>query len=140
MSNVDFIGGFEIISPTCLGCGEALAIDNASMTDGCPCNSPLGVNNANETRWRLLMELQRRQARELEAAKGRIEKAIVAFNVADTERLKETIEARDEAEKWRLQGDDYGWNFHQGRSGGTIGASIIYGQVGRALKSGEVPA
>ena len=62
----DVIGGFPDVSPDCKGCGQPLMIANAWMTDGCPCNSPLGVNNMNEIRWRLLMELQQMQSRELE--------------------------------------------------------------------------
>lgn len=58
----DIIGGFPIIEPNCMGCGKPLLVENAWMTDGCPCNSVLGVNNRNETRWRLLMELQQSQA------------------------------------------------------------------------------
>lgn len=68
MSDCDIIGGFPITQPNCLGCGEPLKPDNAWMTDGCPCNSKLGCNSMNETRWRLLMELQQRQARELESS------------------------------------------------------------------------
>lgn len=63
----DVIGGFPIIDTNCKGCGKPLAIENAWMTDGCPCNSPLGINSMNETRWRLLMNLQQQQARQLEA-------------------------------------------------------------------------
>lgn len=64
--DADIIGGFPVALGTCLGCGKRLLIENAWMTDGCPCNSGLGVNSMNETRWRLLMELQQRQSRELE--------------------------------------------------------------------------
>lgn len=53
---------------------------------------------------------------------------------ADDERLAETVEARDDAEKWKSQGDMYGWNFHQGRSAGTIGASFGYNRVERWVK------
>jgi len=59
------IGGFTYVDPNCKGCGKPLEIKNAWMTDGCPCNSVLGVNNENETRWRLLMELQQIQSRAL---------------------------------------------------------------------------
>lgn len=59
----DTIGGFPYAEPNCRGCGNALTVENAWMTDGCPCNSPMGVNSQNETRWRLLMELQQRQER-----------------------------------------------------------------------------
>lgn len=64
--SVDIIGGFPSKSPYCEECGKTLAKHNAWMTDGCPCNGPLGCNSMNETRWRLLMELQQEQARELE--------------------------------------------------------------------------
>ncbi len=57
---VDIIGGFPDARPGCRGCLQPLTIENAWMTDGCPCNSPLGVNSMNETRWSLLMELQQR--------------------------------------------------------------------------------
>lgn len=63
MSNIDMIGGFQTVDPNCAGCGQPLTVENAWMADGCPCNSPLGVNNMNETRWRLLMQLQQRQSR-----------------------------------------------------------------------------
>ncbi len=56
--SVDTIGGFPIVNDNCLGCGNRLLIGNAWMVDGCPCNTPLGVNSMNETRWRLLMQLQ----------------------------------------------------------------------------------
>lgn len=60
---VDVIGGFQYADPSCKGCGKPLAIENAWMTDGCPCNAPNGINSMNETRWRLLMQLQQRQSR-----------------------------------------------------------------------------
>lgn len=65
--DTDTIGGFPLISKDCAGCGKPLVIENAWMTDGCPCNSGLGVNSMNETRWRLLMDLQQEQSRELES-------------------------------------------------------------------------
>lgn len=64
--DTDTIGGFPIIDPNCKGCGKPLTIDNAWMADGCPCNTALGVNSMNETRWRLLMELQQTQSRQLQ--------------------------------------------------------------------------
>lgn len=60
----DVIGGFPYADPNCKGCGKPLAVDNAWMTDGCPCNSELGINSMNETRWRLLMQLQQQQSRQ----------------------------------------------------------------------------
>lgn len=64
--NTDTIGGFAIVAPCCAGCGKFLTVENAWMADGCPCNSRLGVNNLNETRWRLLMDLQQQQSRQIE--------------------------------------------------------------------------
>lgn len=66
IGNSDIIGGFPVVSDRCLGCGRPLSIENAWMTDGCPCNTRLGVNSMNETRWRLLMKLQQRQSLENE--------------------------------------------------------------------------
>jgi hypothetical protein len=65
-TNADIIGGFPYSDPNCKGCGKPLLVENAWMTDGCPCNTPLGVNSLNETRWRLLVNLQQQQAREIE--------------------------------------------------------------------------
>jgi hypothetical protein len=67
MSQSDIIGGFPIVNANCAGCGKPLLVENAWMTDGCPCNTPLGVNSMNETRWRLLMQLQQQQARKIES-------------------------------------------------------------------------
>lgn len=64
--NSDIIGGFPKVDPNCAGCGKPLELKNAWMTDGCPCNTALGVNSMNETRWRLLMQLQQLQSRALE--------------------------------------------------------------------------
>ena len=52
----DVIGGFPYADPNCKGCGQPLKLENAPVTDGCPCNTPLGVNSMNETRWRLLLQ------------------------------------------------------------------------------------
>lgn len=69
--------------------------------------------------------------RKMQAA---LQKALEVFKTCDEQRLQETDECRDEAEKWKSEGDMYGWNFHQGRSGGTIGASIIYERVRRMIR------
>lgn len=66
VANTDTIGGFPYADPNCKACGAELKVENAWMTDGCPCNNPLGINSMNETRWRLLMQLQQQQAHELE--------------------------------------------------------------------------
>lgn len=56
------------------------------------------------------------------------------LEAADAERLTETLAARDEVEKWRKDGDDYGWNFHVGRSSGTVAASFPFVRVRRRLE------
>lgn len=66
-TKTDCIGGFPYADPSCKGCGKTLELKNAWMTDGCPCNTPLGINSMNETRWRLLMQLQQNQSRSIEA-------------------------------------------------------------------------
>lgn len=71
----DIIGGFPEKSDNCKGCGKPLSLENAPLTDGCPCNSPLGINSMNETRWRLLMMHQQSQALQLAAAVAAKEKA-----------------------------------------------------------------
>lgn len=60
-------------SQGCYGCGRKLEVENAWMCDGCPCNSRLGVNSQNETRWQLLIELQQRQSRQMEVLRKSIE-------------------------------------------------------------------
>lgn len=73
---VDVIGGFPYASPNCKGCGKLLTVENAWMSDGCPCNSKLGINSMSETRWRLLMQLQQEQSQSL-AAERRLKDAAV---------------------------------------------------------------
>jgi hypothetical protein len=82
-TRADVIGGFPTASDNCLGCGKPLLLDNAWVTDGCPCNTPLGINNDNETRWRLLMQLQQRDSREAERLRkvlGEIAKALPGYD------------------------------------------------------------
>lgn len=62
-----------------------------------------------------------------------ITRALELHKAADEERLKETEEAHREAEKWKAEGDMYGYNFHEGRSGGATTASIIFYRVRKYL-------
>lgn len=34
-----------LIDRSCRGCGKRLTPDNLTVADGCPCNSPRGVNH-----------------------------------------------------------------------------------------------
>lgn len=90
----DVIGGFFIAETACRGCGSPLLLENAWMTDGCPCNSELGVNSMNETRWRLLMELQQKQARELELYK------LQSHSMAEKNTILRKIAAHVPARTW----------------------------------------
>ena len=77
---IDFIGGFAINDPNCLSCKTPLTRENAWMTDGCPCNSPLGCYNENEYRWRLLMELQQDDSHKLTREEHKPPKRLVDIN------------------------------------------------------------
>jgi hypothetical protein len=63
-----------------------------------------------------------------------LEEILTAFKAADEERLNETHERTQEAEKWKSEGDWYGWNFYTGMSSGTTAASIIFHRVQRLLE------
>jgi len=104
----DVIGGFPVTDPNCAGCGKPLTLENAWMTDGCPCNHPLGINNQNETRWRLLMRLQQLQDVERNKLSEKCEQAAIGRSLCertiseqaatiarlenDNERLKKDVE------------------------------------------------
>ena len=72
------------------------------------------------------------QVRLLRAA---LETALTKFNEADDERLQETEERYAEAVKWKVEGDMYGWNFHQGVAGGCTTTSIVFHRVKRCIES-----
>lgn len=94
--SADVIGGFTQTSLNCAGCGKRLLIANAWMTDGCPCNSRLGINSMNETRWRLLMQLQQEQSRELESQPKTLNGRTVWNAVNECDRILEaTLERCD---------------------------------------------
>lgn len=111
----DVIGGFPIVQSICLGCGKTLLLENAWMADGCPCNSVLGINSMNETRWRLLMQLQQSQAIENESIKGELAHMRTTDAVQDRQALLENVTALEvllkrvaaecrEPTRWPLRG------------------------------------
>jgi len=57
-------------------------MENAWMSEGCPCNSKPGCNTINGTRWRLLRDLQQQQSDELAAAMAEVERLKEAANIA----------------------------------------------------------
>lgn len=71
----DIIGGFKYVSPNCAGCGKPLTQEDACLADGCPCNTALGINNDNETRWRLLIQSHQDKTYKLEEAEKRARSA-----------------------------------------------------------------
>lgn len=81
----------------CNGCGEPLKVENAWMVDGCPCNSPEGCNSTNETRWRMLHELQQRQSHELHDATA----ALTAAREQAAQSAAELERVRKDAERYR---------------------------------------
>lgn len=64
-----------------------------------------------------------------------LEASLAKFNESDEERYRDTEERYAEAEKWRKEGDMYGWNFHQGFSAGCTQASIIFFRVKRCIEN-----
>lgn len=68
----DSICGFPAYKPYCLECKAPLLIENAWMSDGCPCNSKPGCNTINGTRWRLLRDLQQQQSDELATLRAQV--------------------------------------------------------------------
>lgn len=72
---------------------------------------------------------------EVKTTEAILKTMLAAFREADEERLRETYKAREEAEKWKAEGDMYGWNFHQGVSAGTIWASIYFFRVQRRIEA-----
>lgn len=70
-----------------------------------------------------------------EDAEALLARALETFKLADKERLQAVHDANDEAEKWKSEGDMYGWNFHVGKAGGMTEASIIFYRVRRLLET-----
>jgi hypothetical protein len=56
------------------------------------------------------------------------------WKACDRERYQKTLEARNEAQRWQLDSDWYGYNFHSGVASGTLEASFIYGRIQRTLE------
>lgn len=56
-----------------------------------------------------------------------------AYQMADEERLRETHENQAEAEKWKCEGDMYGWNFYMGMASGRTSSDICFHRILRLL-------
>jgi hypothetical protein len=63
------------------------------------------------------------------------EKLYQGIESASEERYLFLEECHREAEKWRSEGDMYGWNFHQGMVAGANWSDLFYQRVIRALKT-----
>jgi len=62
-------------------------------------------------------------------------KVLQGIASASEERYQFLEECRREAEKWKAEGDMYGWNFHMGMAGGANWTDLFYQRVIRALKT-----
>ena len=62
-----------------------------------------------------------------------IDKVQADLDDASEERYRFLKERESEAERWKAEGDMYGWNFHQGMAGGANWCDIFYRRIGRAL-------
>lgn len=63
-----------------------------------------------------------------------LKEAFELFQACDAERLNDVHKADAEADKWKSEGDMYGWNFHKGMASGMTQASIVFYRVFRRLK------
>lgn len=117
---------------------KLLDYDDDDMTGGPPFNEVMDAANANATaaitlREFVRQELSRRDAEQAEAERL-LRDLMQVFDAADEERLKEVHERDAEAEKWKSEGDMYGWNFHKGVAAGCTTASIIFFRVKRSME------
>ena len=83
-------------------------------------------------RW-AIQELARREA-ERAAMESMLRGLLKTFDDADLERLAEVYERDEESERWKSEGDMYGWNFHKGAAAGCTSASIIFFRVKREIE------
>jgi hypothetical protein len=81
----------------------------------------------------------RERVRELEEALQQHRASVKeAVESANEERLKHQDECEREAEKWKSEGDMYGWNFHMGRAAGMNYMDILWDRVKcAALRASE---
>lgn len=80
----------------CAGCGKPLLLENAWMEDGCPCNTPAGINNHNLYRWRLLHELQQKGSHRIASLEAALQRSEAVVAIA---REQIEIDTRDFAEQ-----------------------------------------
>jgi hypothetical protein len=52
---------------------------------------------------------------------------------ADEERWQEQKDWERQAEKWKAEGDMYGWNFHQGMGAGANWCSLFFDRIRRKV-------
>lgn len=71
--------------------------------------------------------------RERDRFAGEIDAAIALYEASDDERLEEMHKNEAEAERWKAEGDMYGWNFWKGVASGMTSASIVFYRVRRRL-------
>ena len=101
-----------------------LNIKDCGFADSVPWNQVRAAKN------KLSDDLSALAAHDAElTAKAKAEalgEVIAEIKAASEERLQFLEECRQEAKKWQAEGDDYGWNFHMGRSAGANWADLFY--------------
>jgi molecular chaperone DnaK (HSP70) len=82
-------------------------------------------------------ELHDEKDRTIAALKAAVEQALqrvlTSLSSAADERFARLGEWRQESERWKADGDMYGWNFFQGMASGANWADILYQRIGREV-------
>jgi hypothetical protein len=75
----------------CWGCGKELMAENCWMDDGCPCNTPRGVNDGNQliSDWR--REREQKASHELAALRAEVQRVKAAATEEAAERFASTL-------------------------------------------------
>jgi len=67
-----------------------------------------------------------------------LEEILSTLNSASEERYQCLNEWEQAAEKWKREGDMYGWNFHQGMAAGANWTDLLYQRIARAINAIKV--
>lgn len=82
--------------------------------------------------WMCVMGCPAARLRSLEGALADVKAKLEA---ASEERYQVLTEWEREAQKWKREGDMYGWNFHMGMAAGANWCDIFYRRIGRSLEA-----
>lgn len=70
----------------------------------------------------------------IDRLEAQLAKVRSVLEAASEERYQCLEEWRQQAERWKKEGDMYGWNFHMGMSAGANWVDIFYRRITRALE------